>query len=94
MNNLLFYRKWLWANGYLYAGTEKYKGPAIDVPCLQEAVVVYRQHAQKVPHFLYNLHKIRPGIVQLAQKQPAHRAGCTNVIGTPDVVCKHLDNVV
>ena len=40
MNTLSHYRKWLWANGYLYAGTEKYKGPAIDVPCLQEAETI------------------------------------------------------
>ena len=37
MKDVSFYRKWLLANGYLYAGTEKYKGAAIDVPCLQEA---------------------------------------------------------
>ena len=40
MNTLSHYRKWLWANGYLYAGTEKYNGPAIDVPCLQEAETI------------------------------------------------------
>lgn len=40
MNTLNHYRKWLWANGYLYAGTEKYKGPSIDVPCLQEAETI------------------------------------------------------
>ena len=40
MKEVLFYRKWLWANGYLYAGTEKYKGASIDVPCLQEAETI------------------------------------------------------
>ena len=28
--------------------------------------------------------------MQLAQKQPAHWAGCTNVGGTPDVVWDYL----
>lgn len=40
MNDVLFYRKWLWANGYLYAGTEKHKGEPIDTPCLQEAETI------------------------------------------------------
>lgn len=40
MKDVLFHRKWLWANGYLYAGTEKYKGEPIDVPCLQEAETI------------------------------------------------------
>lgn len=40
MNDVLFYRKWLWANGYLYAGTEKYKGEPVDAPCIQEAETI------------------------------------------------------
>ena len=40
MNTLSHYRKWLWANGYLYAGTKKYNGAPIDVPCLQEVETI------------------------------------------------------
>lgn len=39
MKDVLFYRKWLWANGYQFAGTQKapdFPGAPSDLPVLME----------------------------------------------------------
>ena len=39
MKDVLWYRKWLWANGYLFAGTQKVSecpGAPEDLPVLME----------------------------------------------------------
>ena len=39
MDTLNYYRKWLWANGYLFAGTQKapeFPGAPEDLPVLME----------------------------------------------------------
>ena len=58
MNNLLFYRKWLWANGYLFAGTRKapdFPGAPNDLPLLMEQ--------ETITGLGWGLYYLRRGIV-------------------------------
>lgn len=58
MRDVLFYRKWLWANGYLFAGTRKapdFPGALADLPLLMEE--------ETITGLGWGLYYLRRGIV-------------------------------